>query len=135
MRPVVGLMRRPETRRTISSSGTCDAERGGDRAPVLLERLVERLGLDDGAREAVEQEAVARVVLLEALDDDPDDHVVGHELAGVHEALGLGAQRAAVLDGQAQDVAGRDVREAELVADALGLRALAGAGRARAGSG
>ena len=55
--------------------------------------------------------------------------VVRHEVAGVHVAARLGAQLAAVAHGLAQDVAGGDVGEAELLADPLGLRALAGPGR------
>ncbi len=98
-------------------------------ATEVVERRVERLRLADRAREAVEQEAVTGIVALDALDDHADDHLVGHELAGIHERLRLHAEFGAVGDRLAQHVAGGDVREVEVLADPLGLRALPGAGR------
>ncbi len=94
------------------------------------ERLLERVGLLLVAREAVEQEAVARVAVADALGDHADDHLVGHELAGVHVALGLAPELGALGDLRAQDVAGGDVRQPEVVAQAIGLGALSGARRA-----
>ncbi len=81
------------------------------------------------AREAVEQEAVARVAAGDPVGDHADDHLVGHELAGVHEPLCLPAQLGALGHLRAQDVAGGDVRQLKVLAQAVGLRALAGAGR------
>ena len=81
------------------------------------------------AREAVEQEAVLRLGRLDGLEDDAGDDLVGHELAGVHELLGLLAELALGGHGGAQHVARRDVRQVEVVGQPLGLRALAGAGR------
>ena len=87
------------------------------------------LGLGDRAGEAVEEGAVRAVGLGEALLDETDDDVVGHELALVHHGLGGEAERRAGLDGGAKHVARRNLRNAELLADELGLRALAGARR------
>jgi hypothetical protein len=89
----------------------------------------QRAGLLDRAREAVEQEAVASVVVGEALDDHADHDRVGHQLALVHVLLGRAPELGAGLARGAQDVAGRDVREAEILGQQRGLRALAGAGR------
>ena len=92
------------------------------------ERPVERVGLRHRAGEAVEQEAAAAPSAREALADHPDHHGVGHQLARVHVALGLAAEVGARGDGRAQQVAGGEVHEVELGAQALGLRALAGPG-------
>ena len=99
----------------------------------LVQSLVERLGLRDGAGEAVHQEALGRVGLLQAVLDDADHHAVGHQLAGVHVLLGLQAHLGLVLDRRAQDVAGGDVGDAVFGHDAAGLGALAGARAAQAG--
>ena len=72
---------------------------------------------------------LARVGLLQPVLDDADDHAVGHQLAGVHVPLGFQPHGGLVLDRPAKDVAGRDVRDAVLLHDAAGLRALAGPGR------
>ena len=85
---------------------------------------VERLGLRDRAREAVEDEALPGVRLLDALGDDADHDVVGDELARLHDGLGLEADRRAGRDGRAQHVAGRELRDAVALDDAGGLRAL-----------
>ena len=58
--------------------------------PALLERLVERLGLRRpcaGSRRAGSRRAASSP--SRRLEDHADDHVVGHELAGVHVLLGL----------------------------------------------
>ena len=62
--------------------------------------------------------------------DHVDDQLVRHEVAGVHELLGLLSQLASVADGRAQDVAGGPVGQVEVLLEALALGALAGAGRA-----
>ena len=66
----------------------------------------------------------------EPLADHPDDDGVGHQLAGVHVALGLAAEVGARGDRGAQQVAGGEVQELVLVTQALGLGALPGPGRA-----
>jgi hypothetical protein len=68
--------------------------------------------------------------MLDPVDDQVDDQLVGDELARVHVALGREAELAALLLGRTEDVAGRDVRQAEVVLQPSGLGALAGAGRA-----
>src|SRR3954468_14211374 len=110
--------------------GHVDEQRGREPAVDLLQRLVERLGLLVGAREAVEQEAVAGVRVVQAVQDHADDDLVRDEIAAVHVLLRLFPEVRALLDGLAQHVAGRDVREGEVLLEALGLGALARAGRA-----
>ena len=63
--------------------------------------------------------------------DQAEHDLVGHELAGVHRGLGPLAELGAARDGVAQQVAGGHLRNARLVAQALGLRTLAGAGCAK----
>ena len=124
------LTRRPLIRLTTTSSGDVDQQRRGQPAlDAPRARCRKRVGLIDRAREAVEQEAVARVVIGEALEDHADDHAVGHEFAGVHVALGLGSERCRRGDGGAEHVPGRDVRQAEVLGQPLSLRAFARARR------
>jgi hypothetical protein len=89
------------------------------------------VGLRQGAREAVEQEAVGTVALRDAFLDQADDDVIADQAAAVHHLLGGQAQRRAGLDGGAQHVAGGNLRNAVLLADERGLRAFAGAGGAQ----
>src|SRR3954451_1446259 len=110
--------------------GHVDEERGGEAAVDLLQRGVERLGLLVRAWEAVEEEAVLGVGLGEPVEDHADDDLVGDQVAAVHVLLGLLAEVRAVLDGLAQHVARGDVGEREVLLEALGLGALARAGRA-----
>ena len=56
--------------------------------------------------------------------------LVGDQLAGVHVALRLLAELGLPATRGAQHVAGRDVRQAEVLGQERGLGALAGAGRA-----
>ena len=84
---------------------------------------------DDGAREAVEEEAGGAVGLLDALGDQADDDVVAHQQAFVHHLLGSQTEWRAGLDGGPQHVAGGDLRNREAVLDELRLRALARARR------
>ena len=106
----------------------------GGKSAHLLERdpgLLHRIGLGNGAGKAVEQVALGAVRLLQALGDQPDDDVVGHEAAGFHDLLRLQAERRAGLDGGAQHVAGGDLRDAEFFGDEAGLGTFAGTGRAQ----
>ena len=95
--------------------------------PSAPEHRLERLGLADGAREAVEQDAALGVGLVEALLDELVDDVVRDEVAGLEDRGDLLAEFAAGLDGVAQDVAGRDVRDAVLLGEGGGLGSLTGA--------
>ena len=83
-----------------------------------------------GARKAVEQEAVAGLVGVHPLGDHARDQVVGHQIAPVHVLLGLPAELRLLLHRPAQDVAGGVVGKVEVLPEARGLGALAGARRA-----
>ena len=52
------------------------------------------------------------VGLVDALGDDAVDDLVGNEVAAVHDLLGRKAHRGLGGDGRAQDVAGRELRNA-----------------------
>ena len=91
---------------------------------------VELLDLGERARVAVEQEARRGVVLVDPVADHQVGDLVGHVLPGVHEALGLEPSGGALGDVGAEDVAGRDRGDAEVLGDELRLGALAGPGRA-----
>ena len=93
--------------------------------------VLHRLGLDDRARKAVEEKAVRAVGLRDPLADEAEDDLVADERARVHHLLRRLAERSAGLDGGAQHVAGRDLRDREALADERCLRALAGARRSQ----
>ena len=67
------------------------------------------------------------VGLGEAIDDDPDHHVVGDQVAGVHQGARPQAQFGALGDGGAQHVTGGNVDRSVGLDEAHALRALAGA--------
>ena len=94
------------------------------------EHRVQRLGLREVAREAVEHEPALGVRLREALLDHRDRQFVGHEPAGGHDLADLLAELGALGLRGAEHVTRRDVRNPVLRSDALGLRALAGPLRA-----
>ena len=78
------------------------------------EHRVERLGLRHRARKAVEDEPARSVRLSQPLLDDADHDVVGHQQPGVHPLLrAVEPERRPVLHRLAQDLAGRDLRDAE----------------------
>ncbi|MNT08490.1 hypothetical protein D3C72_1432340 [compost metagenome] len=89
--------------------------------------FLHRLGLRNGAREAIEQIALFAVAVLKTVLHQADNDVIGHQPARVHHLLGFDAQRRTGLHRGAQHVARGDLRNAELFADELGLRAFAGA--------
>src|SRR6202035_4290620 len=91
---------------------------------------VEHDRLGDGARKAIEQHAVPGVRLVETCLDHADDEVVGDEPPGVHDRLGLAAERGVASHLVAQHVPRRDMGDAEAHRHARRLRALAAAGRA-----
>jgi hypothetical protein len=100
-------------------------QRRGEPPAHALELLVQRVGLRVVAREAVEQEAVV-ALLLDLVEDHLDHQRIGHELAGVHVRRRLLAELGLLLDMVAQQVAGRDVRKVEVLAQSRRLRALTG---------
>src|SRR5690606_31247194 len=94
---------------------------------LALEQRIKRLGLRDGAREAVEDEALAAIRLLDALGDHLDHQGVGHQLPLVHDLPGLAPELAARGDGSAQHVTGRELLQAVLLLEDLRLGTLSGA--------
>jgi hypothetical protein len=105
-----------------------DVERPDAVGAGVRENLLERLSLGRSPREAVQEEAVLdHVGLGEAIDDDPDHHVVGDQVAGVNQGARPQAQFGALGDGGAQHVAGGDVDRSVGLDEAHALRALAGA--------
>ena len=93
------------------------------------EHLAQRLGLLHRAREAVEDEAVRGVGVVEPVVDQGVGQRGGDEVTGVEVLLGLEAQLGLVADVVPEQVTGGDVRDAELLRQLLRLRALARAGR------
>src|SRR5205085_1845596 len=90
---------------------------------------VERLGLRDGARKPVEDKALCRVRLGNALSNQLDHRRVADEGAGFHDRLDLAAQFAARGDRRAQHVAGGDLDDAIALFEAFCLGPLPGARR------
>src|SRR5262249_48748694 len=107
-----------------------ELDHGIEREALLLEQAVERVGLRHRAREAVKDEALARIGLVDPVGHDADHDLVGHQLAAGHDLLGAPADRRAGIDRGAQHVAGRKLRQTVLGDEALGLRAFAGPRRA-----
>ena len=87
-----------------------------DRGVALAEGRVERPRLDIGPREAVEDHPAAGVGAGEPVEQQAHGDLVGHELAGVHVAARLDAQRGAIADRGPEQVAGGDDRDPEPVA-------------------
>ena len=106
-----------------------EQQHGGQAAFVRVELDAQRVGLLDRPREAVEQEAVASVIVAEPLEDHADDHRVGHQITRVHVLLGEQSELGLRFARRTQHVAGRDVRQAEVLRQERGLGALACAGR------
>ena len=94
-----------------------------------LQHAVQGLRLRHRAGEAVEQEASAAIGAGDPLPDHVDHHLVGHQLAAVHVLLGLHPQLGSSLDVVPEDVAGRDLRDAVVPGEEVGLCPLATAGR------
>jgi hypothetical protein len=94
----------------------------------VRQQPVERAGLRDVARIAVEDEPVGGVGTGEPLADEPEHDFVRDQFASIHRGLGALAEVGAARHGIAQQVAGRHLGNALLVAQALRLGALAGTG-------
>ena len=78
----------------------------------LAEQGLEGLGLGNGAREAVEQEALGAVGFLQARFHDAHDQRIRDQIASFHVGVGLLAQFRAGLHCAAQDVAGGNLHRA-----------------------
>ena len=73
--------------------------------------------LGDGAGEAVEQVAFLTVGLLQAVFDQTNDEVIGNQPARIHDFFRLDAEGGLCLDGRAQHIAGRNLRDAKFFGD------------------
>jgi hypothetical protein len=94
------------------------------RAP-LSEQRVERLGLLQGPREAIEQAAAGAIAFVQAVIDHIDDQRVGHQAALIHVPFRLQALHGAITDRLAENIAGGDVRRAQMLQQSPGLRSFA----------
>src|SRR6185503_1991135 len=92
--------------------------------------LAHRGRLGKRPRKAVEQVAVRAVRRLEPLRDEPQDDVVGNEIAGIHHFLGSDAERRSRGYRRTQHVTRRYLRDRVRLRDEGGLGAFAGARRA-----
>ena len=125
------LGRAPEHPLDAHLVGELELEDDVEVAADLAQHLLERLGLRHRAREAVEHEALARVLVAEPLADQRDHQVVGHELARVVDRLHLPAELRARRTIAARSMSpGRHVRDAVLRGDQPPLGSLAGSLRA-----
>src|SRR5437667_8822497 len=82
--------------------------------------------LRDGARKTIEDEPVTRVRLINAIGNDCNDNVIGHEFTARHDIAGTQADRRACLDRCAQHVTGGKLYQAMLGDEALCLSTFAG---------
>ena len=98
---------------------------------VHVGEFCQAFGLFQRSGEAVQQPAFLAVLLFQAVLHDGDHHLVGNQLPLVHVGLGQLPQLRAVFDVLPEDVPRGDVRNGIEIGDALGLRALAGAGGAQ----
>src|SRR4051812_13692349 len=98
-----------------------DERREVDGFASFCQGVVERLRLRAVAGETIEDRAVGRVGLIESTEQHPDRDVVRDELTTLHEPARLEADRRAVTDGSPEQVAGRDVRDPELLGEEGGL--------------
>ena len=106
---------------------TRHVEIDGQVERVAHDHPVELLGLVQGPRKPVEDESVAeRAARREALLDHADHDLVGHELAAVHEALRLEAERGSLRRLGAEDLARREMGHPVVVAETRGLSPLTG---------
>ena len=80
-----------------------DEQSGVQRALQLGQHGVKSHSLRGGTRETVQDDALLGVRLLDALLHQIDDQIIGNQLAGIHEALGLNAQGSLILNGSAKE--------------------------------
>ena len=73
--------------------------------PTFRQHMVQCFGLRGGPREAIQNDPVTGVGLIDALGDHADDNVVGHELARFHHLFRLLAQCGTGRHGCAEHVA------------------------------
>ena len=92
---------------------------------------IQRLGLRHCAREAVQDEAIGAIRLLDPVSQHADDDVVGDELTRLHHRFGFLADRRGGGHLGAEHVARRDLRDPVLVSQTLRLRSLSRPRRAQ----
>ena len=118
---------------TSSSSSTCERDAALERACPSFASIASSASACAGVRgKPSSTKPCFASGCASRSSHDPDHDLVGDELAAVHERLGLAPDRRPRLHRRAQHVAGRDLRDAELLDQALGLRALARRPEARA---
>ena len=91
------------------------------------QRDIECLGLRAGTWEAVEHEAGSGILLADALHDHADDDGIGDQIAPLHVAVGLDAQRRSLFHRCPQHVAAGDVGDGKVFDQTGGLGAFSGA--------
>ena len=105
---------------------------GDDRKPRQKDGIgngmVEKFGLLERARIAIQDVPAMRVVLLQAVENHLVDDLVVHQQPCAHDLFRLEPQLGAAGDVAAQQVAGGDLRNAVLGDQQLCLRTLANAG-------
>src|SRR5215472_576740 len=132
-RSELGMVRSPAVRTGQTAGHPAHQHLGRDldedhavHAPAhRRQHVVQLRRLRHGAREAVEQHAAPRVRLLQAAPHQLQRDVVRHKVAVVQEALRLPSQRGVRLDLGPKEVAGRDLRDAEVLRQEARLGALA----------
>mgnify|MGYP007122311150 CR=1 FL=1 len=106
-------------------AGNVEEDDGVERLAASGQERVEMLHLGGVARVAVEEEAVRGVVLRQAIANDLAGQLVGNEVSLVEDGRDLLAERRALFDVRAEDVSGRDDRDAVRLGDADTLGAFA----------
>ena len=91
----------------------------------LVEHHVQRFGLCRAAREAVENEPVRAIRLLDAVGDDADNDLVRYQIAAIHDFLGLKAHIGTCGNSSPQHLAGRQLDDVVAFNKTLALRPLA----------
>jgi hypothetical protein len=102
-----------------------DVQHGVDLTAQRDHHVVERDGLRHRSREAVEHDASLRAGLADALPEHRDRDGVRHQRSASHVLAGLNAKRCLPLELVAEQVAGGDVRQAELATQVVSLRPFA----------
>ena len=97
----------------------------------LRQHLIKRLCLRFCTREAIENNAILAIRLIQPIRNNARHDIVGNEFASFHHCLGFLADFRAGGNGRAQHVAGGKLNQTMLVFQPLRLRSLAGTGRSQ----
>ena len=98
--------------------------------PQIFKDPSKTFRLGHGPRKAIEHEAIVRVISLQGFTDDSEDHLVGHQLAGIHEALRLAPHPCSFPARMPQDISGGETGDTEKVFEDLSLCSLSRTRRA-----